>query len=74
MIFSECASSMRMGDLGEFGKGQMAKEFEDAAFALEPGAMSDLIHTSFGIHIIKRAGGKECAKPQSDADAKKGGC
>ncbi|HXV65964.1 MAG TPA: peptidylprolyl isomerase [Nitrosopumilaceae archaeon] len=52
----DSGSAKRDGSLGYFGRGMMVKPFEEAAFKLQVGAISEPIKTEFGYHIIKRLG------------------
>lgn len=53
------ASAVHGGDLGYFAKGVMVPEFEEAAFKLKKGEISDIVKSSFGYHIIKLYDKKE---------------
>ena len=51
---TDSGSAKRDGSLGYFGRGKMVKEFENVAFALQTGEVSEPIKTQYGYHIIKR--------------------
>jgi parvulin-like peptidyl-prolyl isomerase len=54
--YSTCSSKKRGGNLGEFAKGDMVKEFWNACVNLKIGEISQPIKTQYGYHIIKRSG------------------
>jgi peptidyl-prolyl cis-trans isomerase C len=59
---SDCPSKTAGGDLGWFRRGDMVKQFEDVAFAMQPGDISDVVATQFGFHLIKLVDREEDVK------------
>lgn len=51
--YSQCPSGKKGGDLGYFGRGQMVRSFEEAAFNLPVGQVSEPVKTQFGWHLIE---------------------
>lgn len=65
--FSSCPSSAEGGNLGDFGRGQMVPEFDQACFDMEIGEIRGPVKTQFGYHLIKLNSKSEAAPLQFDA-------
>ncbi|HXH05786.1 MAG TPA: peptidyl-prolyl cis-trans isomerase [Vicinamibacterales bacterium] len=64
------ATAKNGGDLGFFGRGAMVREFEEAAFSMAPGQVSDPVKTAYGYHIIKVVEKREAStRPFSEVRA-----
>ncbi|MBP5285535.1 MAG: peptidyl-prolyl cis-trans isomerase [Kiritimatiellae bacterium] len=66
---SACPSSSKGGDLGEFTHGQMVKEFDEVAFSLPVGQISDPVKTQFGYHLVMTTGKTEATEATDDKPA-----
>ncbi len=51
--YSQCPSGKKGGDLGEFGQGEMVREFEEVVFTAEVGKVQGPVKTGFGYHLIE---------------------
>jgi peptidyl-prolyl cis-trans isomerase D len=63
-VSEDAGSASQGGDLGCFPRGRMVPEFDTAAFALDPGQVSDVVRTNFGYHVIKAVSRKDETVPQ----------
>lgn len=51
--YSSCPSKAQGGDLGEFGPGQMVKEFDEVVFSADVGSLEGPVKTQFGYHLLE---------------------
>ena len=51
--YSNCPSGQQGGELGEFGPGQMVKEFDEVVFSAEPNTVQGPVKTQFGYHLLE---------------------
>ena len=50
---SSCPSGAQGGDLGEFGRGMMVKEFDEVVFSADVGTVQGPVKTQFGYHLLE---------------------
>jgi PPIC-type PPIASE domain len=70
--YSQDGSAQQGGDLGFVGRGGWVAPFEDAAFKLQPGEISDVVETPFGVHIIKVEERQQPSFEEISADFRQG--
>jgi foldase protein PrsA len=68
---TDTATAKSGGELGSFSAGEMAAEFEKAAFAMEVGEISEPVETEYGFHIIKVTGKTEAAEAKLEDSKEK---